>query len=264
VTTPDSIVLGGVGASFRVPVVKNTINFGAKALYGPGMGRYGDSTLADVTSRGDGSLAPIHNFSGLLTFEYTPSKRLTLWANYGGDYAARADYSKSSTTGLGTPSPCFLPTGTATDVAGGSCVLATNVTASQLAEGGTWGASWETSSGIATEQAVGYGSRKATNYTPATNSTIYASGCDVTAAPGYSGSSTGYYASTPASCVGHTRNVQEVTGGYYYDFYKGDYGRLRQGIQYGYAVREGWSGVSGYGAKGIDNMFWTSLRYYLP
>ena len=33
---------------------------------------------------------------------------------------------------------------------------------------------------------------------------------------------------------------------------------------YGYAVREGWSGASGIGAKGIDNMFWTSFRYYLP
>jgi hypothetical protein len=31
-------------------------------------------------------------------------------------------------------------------------------------------------------------------------------------------------------------------------------------------VREGWSGAGtpGIGAKGIDNMFWTSFRYYLP
>jgi hypothetical protein len=55
-----------------------------------------------------------------------------------------------------------------------------------------------------------------------------------------------------------------MTGGYWYDLYKGDKGRLRQGIQYGYAVREGWSGVGGIGAKGIDNMFWTTFRYYLP
>ena len=64
-----------------------------------------------------------------------------------------------------------------------------------------------------------------------------------------------------------------MTGGYWYDIYKGDRGRLRQGIQYGYAVREGWSGgASGpapftgtlNGAKGIDNMFWTTFRYYLP
>jgi hypothetical protein len=55
-----------------------------------------------------------------------------------------------------------------------------------------------------------------------------------------------------------------MTGGYWYDIYKGDRGRLRQGIQYGYAVREGWSSNTILGAKGIDNMFWTTFRYYLP
>jgi hypothetical protein len=58
--------------------------------------------------------------------------------------------------------------------------------------------------------------------------------------------------------------VQEGTGGYWYDIYKGDRGRLRQGLQYSYAVREGWSGASGTGAKGIENMVFTSLRYFLP
>jgi hypothetical protein len=75
-----------------------------------------------------------------------------------------------------------------------------------------------------------------------------------------------------SGCGNNTRDVQEVTGGYWYDIFKGDHGRLRQGIQYGYAVREGWSGTGTAGslsttlngAKGIDNMFWTSFRYYLP
>ncbi len=261
VTKQDRIILGGVGASFRLPVVKNKLNFGAKALYGPGVGRYGDSTLADVTARADGSLAPIHNLSGLLTLEWTPTKRLTLWSNYGGDYAARADYASSKTTGLSDPTACYG----SYDPIYHTCYTAKTVTASQLASNtGTWGGSWY---GNATMQAVGYGSRQAINYNEI-NDISY--GCNVTAAPGYSSSSTGYTASSPAYCVGHTRNVQEATGGYYYDFYKGQYGRLRQGVQYGYAVREGWSGSNGYGgnkgwgAKGIDNMFWTSIRYYLP
>ena len=80
--------------------------------------------------------------------------------------------------------------------------------------------------------------------------------------PATTAASTGYYPG--GSCGAQTRDVQEITGGYWYDIYKGDRGRLRQGIQYGYAVREGWSGASGIGAKGIDNMFWTSFRYYLP
>jgi hypothetical protein len=95
------------------------------------------------------------------------------------------------------------------------------------------------------------------------------SSCDTPAAPGYnSGSSNGYIPGSPSSstCTGQTRDVQEITGGYWYDIYKGDHGRLRQSIQYGYAVREGWSGAGSpaLGAKGTENMFWTSFRYYLP
>jgi hypothetical protein len=99
---------------------------------------------------------------------------------------------------------------------------------------------------------VGYGSRLLNN-----------SGCNTDSNPGYNGgASTGY--ASGGSCGAQTRNVQEITGGYWYDIYKGDRGRLRQGLQYGYAVREGWSGASGIGAKGIDNMVWTTFRYYLP
>jgi hypothetical protein len=29
-------------------------------------------------------------------------------------------------------------------------------------------------------------------------------------------------------------------------------------------VREGWSGANGIGAKGVDSMVFTSLRYFLP
>jgi hypothetical protein len=58
--------------------------------------------------------------------------------------------------------------------------------------------------------------------------------------------------------------VQEITLGYWYDLYRGERGRLRYGLQYGYADRYGWSGVGGIQAKGINNMFWTSFRYYLP
>jgi hypothetical protein len=68
----------------------------------------------------------------------------------------------------------------------------------------------------------------------------------------------------PSNCSGHTRDVQEGTLGYWYDFYKGPKGRLRQGIQYGYAAREIWASTTGYAPKSIENMFWTSFRYYLP
>jgi hypothetical protein len=88
------------------------------------------------------------------------------------------------------------------------------------------------------------------------------SGCLIDTTPGFNGASTGYYPG--GSCGDQTRNVQEATAGYWYDIYKGEHGRLRQGLQYSYAERFGWSGVGGIQAKGIDNMFWTSFRYYLP
>ena len=239
----NSTLLGGVGGSLRVPLAPgNKLSFGFKGLYGPGVGRYGDSTLADVTADASGQLHAIHNVSGLFTIEANPTPRLALYVNYGGDYAGRTDYANANATTLGAPSAQFCP-----KTAGAFTCTATP-SAANIAAGGTWGAHW----GSPSAAAVGYGSRLLSN-----------SACNTLANPGYNGGgSTGYIPG--GSCGAQSRDVQEFTGGYWYDIYKGDHGRLRQSIQYGYAVREGWSGASGIGAKGIDNMFWTSFRYYLP
>lgn len=234
----NSVKLGGVAASFRVPV-SHFATFGLKGLYGPGVGRYGDSTLADVTADNNGKLAPIHNTSGLGTLEITPNNKFVLYFNAGIDYAARVDFANAGSTTLGAPSACFLPTGALT------CTK--TPTTAQLEGGGKWGATWSAPSAAA----VGYGSRLLSN-----------SACNTLAAPGYNGSSTGYYPG--GSCGAQNRDLQEYTAGYWYDLYRGDRGRFRQGFQYSYTERQGWSGASGIGAKGIDNMFWTSLRYYLP
>jgi hypothetical protein len=93
------------------------------------------------------------------------------------------------------------------------------------------------------------------------------SGCNTESAP------SGPYASgvpnAPANCKGNTKDVQEFTAGDWYNFYKGSKGTLRFGLQYAYFRRDLWSGIGGPnnpdgGAKGTDNMFWTSFRYYLP
>jgi len=110
-----------------------------------------------------------------------------------------------------------------------------------------WGGTWKAPAAAA----VGYGSPLLDN-----------SKCLLDTAPGYNGSSTGFYSG--ASCGAQTRNVQEITAGYWYDIYKGDRGRLRQSVQYAHTIREAWSGASGIGAQGINDMFWTSFRYYLP
>jgi hypothetical protein len=243
----NSLKVGGLGGSLRVPLIPNILTFGAKGLFGPGVGRYGDSTLADVTANASGDLRPIHNVSGIFTLESTPTKRLTLYLNYGGDYAGRADYGVAgTTTSLGAPSALFCPLSSDS----GAFTCTSSPTAADILAGGAWGGHW----GSPSNAAVGYGSRFLSN-----------SSCNTVTAPGYNGgASTGYAAG--GSCGAQSRDVQEVTGGWWYDIYKGEHGRLRQGVQYGYAVREGWSGAGspGIGAKGIDNMFWTSLRYYLP
>jgi hypothetical protein len=248
----NSIVLGGVGGSFRVPVIKNKLDFGGKALYGPGVGRYGDSTLADVTADANGNLAPIHNLSSLLTLEATPTPRLVIYLNYGVDYAGRADFSQEvgingAPSSLGSPAAEYCPL--SSDPGAFTCTK--TPTAADIALGGAWGGHWSSPTPFTT--AVGYGSRELSN-----------SSCNTLPVPGYNGSSTGYYPG--GSCGAQTRDIQEATAGWWYDIYKGDHGRFRQGFQYSYAVREGWSGAGtpAIGAKGIDNMFWTSLRYYLP
>ncbi len=68
--------------------------------------------------------------------------------------------------------------------------------------------------------------------------------------------------------VPDNRNIQEGTFGWWFRFYKGTHGTLQQGFQYSYAVRHTWEGIGqnglGFSPKGIDNMFFTSFRFYLP
>jgi hypothetical protein len=78
------------------------------------------------------------------------------------------------------------------------------------------------------------------------------------------------------SCAGNNKDVQEFTAGYWYNIYNGPKGRLRQGLQYSYMVRNLWSGTGSTTAptggtadpngtaEGVDNMIFTSFRYYLP
>ena len=190
----DTTVGGGIGGGFRVPLADKKITFGLKGLYGDGTGRYGDSTIADITFKPDGQISPLHTFSALGTLEFNPNKRLNLYSNYGGDYVGR-------------------------DIQGKS----------------------------------GYGLY-----------TANMSGCNTEALPNgaYAPGSTG-------TCAGNNKDVQEGTVGYWFNFYSGSKGKLRQGIQYSHFTRNLWSGTGGPsnpngGAQGTDNIVETSFRYYLP
>jgi hypothetical protein len=101
--TDDKEMGAGIGGGFRAPLVggkENTVVIGLKGLWGQGVGRYGSSTIDDVTLRPDGAFSPIHGFSALSTLEMNPTPNFNLYFNYGGDYLAR-DYVLSGTTQVG-------------------------------------------------------------------------------------------------------------------------------------------------------------------
>ena len=65
------------------------------------------------------------------------------------------------------------------------------------------------------------------------------------------------------TCAGDTRLIMEGTLGFWDKLVQGPKGGLRWGIQYSYFTRSGWSG-GGISPKAVDNMIFTSFRYYLP
>ncbi len=91
---------GGIGGGFRGPLAGKKVSIGLKGLYGIGVGRYGSSTIADVTVRPNGTLEPLKAFSALATVEMNPTPRLNMYFNYGGDYVYR-DWVLNGTTQVG-------------------------------------------------------------------------------------------------------------------------------------------------------------------
>ncbi len=87
-------------------------------------------------------------------------------------------------------------------------------------------------------------------------------GCNTESTP--SGPNASSAPTAPSNCGGNNKDVQEFSAGEWYNIYNGPKGRLRFGLQYARFERDLWSGVGGPanpdgGAKGVDNMFWTSL-----
>jgi hypothetical protein len=89
---------GGIGANARVPLFNKRLDAGLHFFGGDGIGRYGASTLADVTVRPNGTLAPIRSFQALGTIEWHTTPQLDVYAYVGGEYAGRTAYIKSGTT----------------------------------------------------------------------------------------------------------------------------------------------------------------------
>ena len=82
---------GGGFVNIRVPATKY-LDIGVHGLGGTGVGRYGTSTLPDITVHPDGTLAPIKAYQGLISLEGHPTPKLDIFAYYGGEYAQRTTY----------------------------------------------------------------------------------------------------------------------------------------------------------------------------
>lgn len=218
---------GGFGANIRVPVLPKKLDFAVQGAAGDGIGRYGSAQIADLTLRPDGTQALIRIAHALGELELHATPKLDIYAYFGGEYGWRTAYQGyDSIAVVKTPS---IP-----------------ATATTLAIPGT------TTTTIKVNQIGGYGSPFANN-----------SGCGTENPPTNQLTPSG-----GGTCAGDTRLVVQGTLGFWHRLTQGPKGGLRWGIQYSYFERLGWSGNNGTGVgispKGVDNMVWTSFRYYLP
>jgi hypothetical protein len=81
--------------------------------------------------------------------------------------------------------------------------------------------------------------------------------------------------SSAGTCNGDIHHIIEGTVGFWHKIYNGPKGRLQWGVTYSYLTKYAWSGnattniapppvVTSVRPKAVDNMVWTSFRYYLP
>ena len=220
----DTRTGGGGGASFTVPLFSKKVDFGIKAVFGDGIGRYGAAQLADATARPDGTLALIRSQMALARLELHPTPKLDVYFYGGNEYGWRAAYDSYQSVRI-TTTLISNPNGTP----GAPVLTNTNVARSTTGIGG-------------------YGSPFANN-----------SGCSAEAAPGGTSAP-----GAGGTCAGDIRNILEGSAGFWHKVYQGPKGGVRWGIQYSYVTKSGWSGAGGIQPKAVDNMVLTSFRYYLP
>jgi len=234
-TTPSSLGAyndtrggGGAGANLRFPVGGKKLDFALQGAAGDGIGRYGSAQLPDITLRPDGTQAPIRTAHELTGLEFHATPKLDIYAYFGGEYAWRTAYK-------GYDSITITKTAAVPATATSPAIPATTTTAIKLNQIGGYGSPFANNTGCSTENPP------ANQLTPSGGGT----------------------------CAGDTRLILQGSLGFWHRITQGPHGGLRWGIQYSYFTRSGWSGNNNSGAAGIspkavDNMIWTSFRYYLP
>jgi hypothetical protein len=209
------------------------LDFGVKGVAGDGIGRYGSAQIADVTFRPDGTEALIRTAHGLASFEYHATPKLDIFAYFGGEYGWRAGYTGYMTDTISTS----LAYTTTTCVVGPGCPTGFQTTSTAI-----------TTHTTANNKIGGYGNIAANN-----------SGCSTEGVPAGTSAPSG-----GGTCAGDTRFIYEGTLGFWHKIYQGPKGGLRWSIQYSYFSKNAWSGAASIQPKAVNNMVWTSFRYYLP
>jgi hypothetical protein len=154
---------------------------------------------------------------------------LDIYVYYGGEYGWRAGYTGYMTDTVTTSQILTTCTISATCPSGDQITTVTTHT-------------------TANNKIGGYGSPFANN-----------SGCSSEGVPAGTSAPSG-----GGTCAGDIRYIQEGTLGFWHKTYQGPKGRMQWGIQYSYVTKSGWSGANSIQPKAVDNMVWTSFRYYLP
>jgi hypothetical protein len=103
---------GGVGFGAVWPVnvpteggkTRDAADIGLSGLWGAGIGRYGTSSLSDVTARPNGALSPIRAAHALFSVELHPIRKLDIYGYGGAEYAYRDAFLKGAAgEGYGSP-----------------------------------------------------------------------------------------------------------------------------------------------------------------
>jgi hypothetical protein len=112
----NSAIGTGIGANARVSTLNKHLDLGLHFLGGRGIGRYGTTTLPDLTVRPDGVLVPIKNFQSLATVE-AHAKSLDVYVNVGGEYSSRAAFLNSAGGAVGYGSTLYDDSGCSKETA---------------------------------------------------------------------------------------------------------------------------------------------------
>jgi hypothetical protein len=217
------------------------LELAGQGMAGNGIGRYGSAQIADLTFTPNGTEALIRNYHGMGGLEWH-SPKLDAYGYYGAEYGARTAFQGYNTITV-TKTPAIAATTTTV------AIPATTLTSFKTGQIGGYGSPFANNSTCTTESLP---SNNLTGQFPPP------------AAP---------FNPTAGSCAGDIRVISEATLGFWYKLYNGPKGGFRFGIQYSYFDKNGWSGNNssagtstkpGMAPKAVDNMIWTSIRYYIP